>query len=293
MKDDDIIRFDWAAKRILRDTANFGVFEGLITVLLGEKITISQILESESNQDDNADKFNRVDIKAINTKGEIILVEIQQTRQFYFLQRMLYGVAKTITEHIGIGDDYDKVKKVYSINILYFDLGKGADYLYHGKSTFIGVHTKDTLQVNVREKDQLRMVTPDTVFPEYYIIRVNEFNQVAKTPIEEWMDYLKRGYIKDDTTTPGLAEAREKLQYIKMTPEERRAYDRHIDNIRVQNDVMDTAHEEGYELGKVEGRAEGMTLGKIEIARSLKKSGMPHEQISLHTGLSKAEIDRL
>ncbi len=325
MKDDDIIRFDWAAKRILRDKANFGVFEGLITVLLGEKITISQILESESNQDDNADKFNRVDIKAINTKGEIILVEIQQTRQFYFLQRMLYGVAKTITEHIGIGDDYDKVKKVYSINILYFDLGKGADYLYHGKSTFIGVHTKDTLQVNVREKDQLRMVTPDTVFPEYYIIRVNEFNQVAKTPIEEWMDYLKRGYIKDDTTTPGLAEAREKLQYIKMTPEERRAYDRHIDNIRVQNDVMDTAHEEGYELGKVEGRAEGraegmaegraegraegmaegiaegraegmaegMTLGKIEIARSLKKSGMPHEQISLHTGLSEAEIDRL
>lgn len=305
MKDDDIIRFDWAAKRILRDKANFGVFEGLITVLLGEKITISQILESESNQDDNADKFNRVDIKAINTKGEIILVEIQQTRQFYFLQRMLYGVAKTITEHIGIGDDYDKVKKVYSINILYFDLGKGADYLYHGKSTFIGVHTKDTLQVNVREKDQLRMVTPDTVFPEYYIIRVNEFNQVAKTPIEEWMDYLKRGYIKDNTTTPGLAEAREKLQYIKMTPEERRAYDRHIDNIRVQNDVMDTAHEEGYELGKVEGRAEGMaegraegmaegmTLSKIEIARSLKKSGMPHEQISLHTGLSEAEIDRL
>ena len=43
------IRFDWAAKRMLRDKANFGVLEGLLTVLLGEKITIDQILESESN----------------------------------------------------------------------------------------------------------------------------------------------------------------------------------------------------------------------------------------------------
>ena len=264
MRDDDIIRFDWAAKRILRDKANFGVFEGLITVLLGEKITIAEILESESNQNDENDKFNRVDIKAKNTKGEIILVEIQQTRQFYFLQRMLYGVAKTITEHIGIGNKYDKVKKVYSINILYFDLGKGSDYLYHGTNRFVGVHTNDTLQINIREQGQLRMVTPETIFPEYYIIRVNEFNQVAKTPIEEWMDYLKRGYIRDDTTTPGLAEAREKLQYIKMAPEERRAYDRHIDNIMVQNDVMDTAHEEGYAAGVAEGRKAGMAEGKAE-----------------------------
>ena len=45
-----LVRFDWAAKRILRDKANFGVLEGLLTVLLREKITISQILESESNQ---------------------------------------------------------------------------------------------------------------------------------------------------------------------------------------------------------------------------------------------------
>lgn len=71
------IRFDWAAKRMLRDKANFGVLEGLLTVLIGETIKIDQILESESNQDCRDDKFNRVDIKAINSKGEIIIVEIQ------------------------------------------------------------------------------------------------------------------------------------------------------------------------------------------------------------------------
>ena len=262
MKDDDIIRFDWAAKKILRDKANFGVFEGLITVLLGEKITIAEILESEGNQEDENDKSNRVDIKAINTKGEIILVEIQQTREFYFLQRLLYGVSKTITEHIVKGDKYNNVKKVYSISILYFDLGKGADYLYHGSTNFVGVHTKDMLKISVREQEQLKMVTPDTVFPEYFLIRVNEFNSVAKTPLEEWMAYLKSGFIREGTTTPGLAEAREKLRYIKMSPEERRAYDRHIDNIMVQNDVMDTAHEEGF----ASGRAEGFPFGKITFS---------------------------
>ena len=89
MENDSIIRFDWAAKRMLRDKANFSVLEGLVTVLLGEKITISEILESESNQTNANDKFNRVDIKAINSKNEIIIVEIQLTREWYYLQRIL------------------------------------------------------------------------------------------------------------------------------------------------------------------------------------------------------------
>ena len=193
------IRFDWAVKRMLRDKANFAVLEGLITVLTGEKVTIAEILESEGNQENAVDKFNRVDIKAKNEHGDIIIVEVQLTRQLYYLRRMLYGVSKAITEHIEIGNKYDKVKKVYSINILYFDLGQGSDYLYHGKTVFTGVHTGDQLRVNTREADEIKMTVPEDVFPEYYIIRVNEFNDVARTPIEEWLDYLKNNRIKDDT----------------------------------------------------------------------------------------------
>jgi hypothetical protein len=56
------VRFDWAVKRMLRDKANFGVLEGLITVLLGETVHIVELLESEGNQESEDDKFNRVDI---------------------------------------------------------------------------------------------------------------------------------------------------------------------------------------------------------------------------------------
>lgn len=68
---DKYIRFDWAIKRLLRNKANFGVLEGFLTVLLGEKIQIMEILESEGNQQREDDKFNRVDIKARNSKDEI------------------------------------------------------------------------------------------------------------------------------------------------------------------------------------------------------------------------------
>ena len=118
-----IVRFDWAVKRMLRDKANFDVLEGLMTVLIGQEIRIQEILESEGNQDTYDDKFNRVDIKAKNSHGDIIIVEVQLTRELYYLERILFGVSKAITEHINLGDKYDQVKKVYSINILYLDLG--------------------------------------------------------------------------------------------------------------------------------------------------------------------------
>ena len=279
------IRFDWAVKRMLRDKANFAVLEGLITVLTGEVVKIEELLESEGNQERADDKFNRVDIKAKNAKGEIIIVEVQLTRQLYFLQRMLYGVSKAITEHIEIGNKYDKVKKVYSINILYFDLGKGSDYLYHGKTVFTGVHTNDRLEVNTKEADELRMRVPEDIFPEYYIIRVNEFNSVATTPIEEWLDYLKNNRIKDDTSTPGLKEARQKLLYMTMSDKERRAYDAHMDDIMVQNDVLDTAKREG----RAEGRAEGIML----TAKNLKSMGFGIADIIKATGLSENDIMKL
>ena len=200
------IRFDWAIKRLLRQKANFGVLEGFLTVLIGEQVSILEILESESNQLYPEDKFNRVDIKAKNSKGEIVIIEVQNTRELYYLERILYGVSKAVTEHIELGQNYDMVKKIYSISILYFDLGHGNDYVYHGQTHFIGVHTGDELQVSTKERGVIESKSPSEIYPEYYLIRVNEFNKVAITPLEEWVNYLKTGVIRPDTQTPGLAE---------------------------------------------------------------------------------------
>lgn len=289
MQKNSYIRFDWAIKRLLRDKANFSVLEGLLTVLFNDKTKIVEILESEGNQQRDDDKFNRVDIKAKNSKGEIIIVEVQNTRELYYLERILYGTAKAITEHISLGDTYQEVKKVYSISILYFDLGKGNDYLYHGQNRFIGVHTNDELLITAKEEGAIIQKLPQEVFPEYYLIRVNEFNQVAKTPLEEWVKYLKTGIIDPDTTAPGLPEAREKLRYYDMSPEERHEYDEHVNAIMIQNDVLNTAKLEGHAEGRMEGRAEG----KLEDARNLKQLGVSIDIIAQATGLSREEIGKL
>lgn len=291
------IRFDWAAKRMLRDKANFDVLEGLMTVLIGEQVRIVEILESEGNQNAPDDKFNRVDVMARNSKDEYIIVEVQLTREIHYLERMLYGVSKVVTDNIRLGERYDRVKKVYSINILYFPLGSGRDYVYHGTTRFVGMHTHDELGITEYEAETLGMKKPGDVFPEYYIIRVNEFNQLATTPLEEWLDYLKNAHIKDDTTAPGLQEARAKLRLMAMDSAERRAYERDMENQMIQNDVLETAHKEGLAEGRAEGIAEGRAEGRAEerraIAKSLKENGIPLELIVKSSGLTPEEIEQL
>ena len=287
MSNPQYVRFDWAAKNILRNKADYVVFEGLISVLVKEKVTIVELLESESNQESASDKYNRVDIKAKNSKGEIILVEIQQTREADYLQRMLYGVAKAITEHMSSGVAYEEVKKVFSINILYFNMGEGTDYLYHGQAKLIGVHDGDELSLTEHEREELKVVDPRKVFPEYYVIRVNEFDKLAADPLEEWMRYLKDEYISPDTKAPGLKEARERLEYLRMTPEQRRAYDHYVDTqvrdadvYRVQMLELKLVREKireaqlayekireaqhAYEKAQAEARAEYMAEGRAE-----------------------------
>lgn len=307
--DNSFIRLDWAAKNLLRDKADFEIFEGLLTVLFKEKVKIMELLESESNKEKAGAKYNRVDIKAKNSKGEIILVEIQLDHDTYYLERILFGVSKTITEHIGESQKYDNVKKVYSINILYFNLGIGSDYLYHGTNEFVGVNTGDTLLFNSKGKKRLRKKRRCNIFPEYYIIRVEQFEkETAKTPLEEWVLYLKTGYISPDTKAPGLKKARERLRVLSMSDEVRRAYEKYLYNKFYEQDIVETAREDGwedgYEAGEAQGIADGRTKGMIEgriegriegekegrkeaileIAQKMKAAGMDDETISVLTG---------
>jgi hypothetical protein len=57
-----LIRFDWAIKTLLRDKTNFDVLEGFLSALLKEDLKVEQILESESNQEEQTHKYNRVDL---------------------------------------------------------------------------------------------------------------------------------------------------------------------------------------------------------------------------------------
>lgn len=287
------IRFDWAMKRLLRNKANFNVLEGLLTTLLKENIHIQKLLESESNQEEEFDKYNRVDMLAENDKGELFLVEIQNNNEYAYFQRMLFGTSKLVTEYINRGEGYEKVKKVYSINIVYFSLGHGKDYVYHGKTEFKGIHKGDILELTPFQKQTFKADTVSQLYPEYYILKVNDFNSVAKSPLEEWIYYLNTGEIPDNATAPGLDKAREQLKLDKMSKEELKAYYRHLDNIVILKSNIFTEREEGRVEGRAEGRAEGEKSKQLEIARNLKRMGLSTADTCKATGLSAEEVERL
>ncbi|MDR2682254.1 MAG: Rpn family recombination-promoting nuclease/putative transposase [Dysgonamonadaceae bacterium] len=260
----NFIRFDWAVKRLLRQKANFVVLEGFLSTLLGESIRIERLLESEGNQEEENDKFNRVDMLAENSRGELLIIEIQNTRELDYFHRMLYGVSKAITEYIHLGESFAVVKKIYSINIVYFDLGQGEDYVYHGYTEFRGIHTNDILKLSHHQQKQFRYESVGDLYPEYYLLRVDDFDKKAVTPLDEWILFLKSGEIPETATAAGLPEARERLRIDRMNETERKQYKAHMEALQYQRSVIQTGIIEGRAEGHTEGRIEGLAEGRAE-----------------------------
>ncbi len=206
-----LIRFDWAIKKLLRNKANFAVLEGFLSEILFDTILIQEILESESNQETEDDKFNRVDILTKNSKNEIIIIEIQSTYEIDYFHRMAYGVSKSIAENHILGNKYLEIKKIISINIVYFDLGQGQDYIYKGKTNFKGLHKNDVLDLSKIQKRTFLKESVSDIFPEYYLLKVNQFDDIAKDTLDEWIYFLKNSEVKDNFKAKGIKEAKKVL----------------------------------------------------------------------------------
>ncbi len=289
----NLIRFDWAMKRLLRNKADYTVLEGFLSVLLEQDIKIINIKESESNQEYAEDKFNRVDILVENSAGELFIIEMQNNSEVDYLLRMLYGVSKTITEQLKKGDRYGKICKVYHINIVYFKLGDGGDYVYHGIADFRGIHNNNLLKLTEEQKQFFVKEKIADLFPEYYILCVSDFNDLAKNSLDEWIYYLKNTEIPDNFTAQGLKEAREQLQYDNLSEEEKRAYNHHLKQTRYEQNVVEDAYSSGRFEGLAEGKAIGLEEARIEMVVNSHQAGLPVKVISTITGLTQEVVVRI
>ena len=296
-----LITFDWAIKRLLRSKTNFGILEGFLSELLKEDITILDVLESESNKDYKLDKFNRVDLKVRNGKQELIIIEIQYDREYDYLQRIFYGVSKAVIEHMEENKSYAGITKVISINILYFDLGSGTDYIYKGTTRFIGLHNHDLLELNAKQKQLFKKDNIESLYPEYYLIKINRFNDIAKDTLDEWIYFLKNEEIKENFTAKGLKEAEEKLSIMKLPEDEQKAYEHYKDDLHYQASMFESSFGDGYHEGEAvgveKGIEKGIEMGKDQttktIALKLIQQGATIENIAAVTGLSVTALEHL
>ncbi len=283
----NLISFDWALKRLLRNKANYGILEGFLSELLKTDIKISDMSESEGNQETATDKYNRVDIVATTTEGEVVLIELQVNFEADYFHRMLYGVSKALVEYIDLGKKYDALKKVYSVNIVFFDLGQGEDYVYHGITEFQGIHKKDVLQLSVKQKNVLPHEKVYKIFPEYYILKINAFDNVAKDTLDEWIYFFKNNEIPDSFKARGLKEAKEVLKTDSMDKEEYERYKNHLENLRYAESMIWSARVEG----KYEGEIEGFEKGEISGIEKGEKIGIEKgEKLGLEKGEKRGQL---
>jgi predicted transposase/invertase (TIGR01784 family) len=280
-----LIRFDWAVKKLLRNKANFVVLEGFLSELLFDDIKIERILESESNQETDEDKYNRVDILTQNSKNELVIVEIQNTYEIDYFHRMAYGSSKALTEHLSLGQAYSEIKKVISVNVVYFDLGQGKDYVYKGKTNFEGLHEKDILQLSAQQKMTFAKKEVSDIFPEYYIIKVNQFNDIAKDTLDEWIYFLKNSEVKDEFKAKGLAEAKEVLDIMRLNKEQQYGYNRYLDYLHLKASEALSLRAEAEE--KIRNQR------SVEIAKNMLADSEAIEKIVKYTGLTIEQIEAL
>ena len=287
------VRFDWAAKTMLRDKKNFGILEGFLSELLGEDLKIEGLLESESNQEDEDDKFNRVDLFAETSKGEHIIIEIQNTRELDYLMRMLFATSKALTEYLPIGAKYGDIKKVIAVSIVYFDLGKGEDYVYVGQTKFKGLHTKTELQLTTAQKKLLGKPTVHQAYPEYYLIRTTKFNDIVKDTLDEWVYFFKNSEVLDGFRAKGMQEVREKLNVMNLPEPERKKYDKFLERLHDEASYAETMKIEAEEAAIKAAQKVEDAFREDErrgMARRMIEMGFPNEQIAAITDLAVEEI---
>lgn len=226
-----LVRFDWAMKKMLRHKTNFDILEGFLSELLGEEIKIKQILDSESNKETEDDKYNRVDILVEFSSGELVIIEIQDSKEYDYFHRILFGTSKVITEHIKEGEHFAAIKKVISITIAYFDLGQGKDYVYHGTTSFRGIHEKDILTLSEKQVELYKKSAVYEIYPEYWLIKVGKFSNTVNDKLDEWIYFFKNAEIKTTFSAKGLKEVSKRLTTMKLNEEDQKNYNKYLKHL--------------------------------------------------------------
>ena len=283
-----LIRFDWAMKRLLRHKANFDILEGFLAELLGEVVTIKQILDSESNKETEDDKYNRVDILVENSKDELVIIEVQNSNEYDYFHRMLFGTSKAITEHIKEGQPYAEVKKVISITIAYFDLGQGKDYVYHGTTTFKGLHKNDVLTLSGKQVELYKKGNIYEVYPEYWIIKVSQFHNRVKNKLDEWIYFFKNAEIKSGFSAKGLKEVNERLDEMKLNEKDAKEYKRYLRNLR---NIASDQHTKMADAQDLINQA--LEKKEIEHVLRLHNKGMSDIEIADLLGITVERVQKI
>lgn len=160
-------------------------------------------------------------------------------------------------------------------------------------------HGISSSEPKVKEKRSMKYLDPKTdltfkkIFYKHPDLLISLLNEID-TNTEQVPTELKEN--------PEIQKALEELKVTGFTEEELRAYEKLLDNIRVERTLQQDSYEkgvdeEGMEKGIEQGVEIGLTKGqnkeKFTIAQKMLSAKLPYSQIIAFTGLTEEQLKEI
>lgn len=277
------------------------LLNALLPLTADQEITDIEYLPSEMVPENPLRKNSIVDVRCKDKQGRQFIVEMQMIWSPEFKQRVLFNASKAYVHQMNIGEQYELLQPVYSLNLVNEIFEPELEGYYH--------HYK---MIHVENSDKV-IDGLQLVFVE--LPKFTPHSYAEKKMQVLWLRYLTE--INDKTrevpeelmANPEVKKAIDALEVSAFTDAQLAGYEKFWDIISVEKTLYSSAERKGLaeglekglaeglakglERGIEEGKAEGKTEERCLIALNMKKNGVSSELISQCTGLSIKEIELL
>ena len=227
-------------------------------------------------------KSTIVDVKAKDEKGNVFIVEMQIAEFNFFHKRILYYTSQSYASQIDKGVEYSRLRPVYFIGILEFEIGQNPNYFSRHK--VLDIETKEQVIQDI----------------EFNFIELPKFNKSIdqlESSIDQWTYFIKNAenlkLIPENVKDEGLQEAYMEADKQNWTKLELEDYERA--SIKEQDEIgrIEFAKKKAEKTGEIRGEIRGKIRGKIEVVKQAKSMKLSLVDIAKLTGLSIEEIEQI
>lgn len=276
---------DFGFKKIFGEEASKHLLIDFLNALIPfeHKIVSLSFKNTEQLAQTEAERKAVYDIYCENEKGEKFIVELQKAKQNFFKERTIYYSTFPIREQAERGDWNFDLKAVYCIGILDFTFD---DYEHESAKKDV-VHF---IQLK-NEKNEVFYKKLTYIYIEIPNFKLHEEDLVTR--LDKWLYFIKN--LEDFQEIPRIfsddlfVEAFEKAEIAGFGSVDMDRYEQNLKIYRDLKNTVDTAYQDGEDVGF----KKGVQQGKCAIAKEMKLSGMSLDVICSITGLSEEEINLL
>ncbi len=275
--------FHWVFGRVENKDILLSFLNAVFKLPPSEKLTDIILIDTNLTKEVLQEKASRLDVRAETKTGEQINIEIQLINEHNTEKRTLFYWSRMYTSQLKAGQNYSKLKKTVTINILNFN--------YIATSKYHNIF-------QLLERDSRVLLTDVLEIHFLELPKLKQKEVTLETPLVNWLLFFKA--FRDQklrevlaVNEPAIGKAMRALDLIEQDEQARRIYELREKARYDYTSAMDARLEQGKAEGKLEGKTEGKMERTIEIARNMLLLKMNIDVIQKTTGLSSEEISKL